>query len=163
MARTSKSRATGTVFSTTGALRMPGTTICSPALRKVVFSKSAFALRMASPSSLEVRNEVWDSMWRATEGIVSPRLARYKVLPGGTVGAASDELVIEGLGVAGTEPEVGTNLADCPDCAAAEGRCRKKIPTETNKAATVRMKLKRRTVNLPKMCNPRLIGQPFMS
>src|SRR5277367_4136244 len=140
MARTSKSRATGTVFSTMGASRIPGTTICSPALRKVFVSRSTFALRIASASSLEVRNEVWDNMWRATKGMVSPCLARYKVLPGGAIGVTSEELLIDGLGAAGTESEVRTNL-DCPDCAAAEGRCRKKIPRERNKAAAVRIKL----------------------
>src|SRR5580704_2600283 len=121
MARTSKSRATGTVFSTTGTSRIPGTTTGSPALRKVFFSRSGLALRIASATSLEVRNEVCDRKWCATEGTVSPRLARYKVLPGGTLGLAS-ELVSNGLGAVKAEPDVGTNAVDCPDWAAAKGR-----------------------------------------
>ena len=61
----------------------------------------------------------------------------------------TSELVNGGLGVTGAEPEVRTNAADCPDCAAAEGRCRKKIHRVRNNPITVRIRPKRRTVDLP--------------
>ena len=58
-ARTSKSRATGTDFSTIGAGSSPGMITGWPAFRNVPW-KSPLASRIASLSSVEVRYEVCD-------------------------------------------------------------------------------------------------------
>ena len=55
MARTSKSLGTMTLFSVTGAERMPGMTIFSLAFRMLDESDLWFTARMASASSEDVR------------------------------------------------------------------------------------------------------------
>src|SRR6476646_8399304 len=95
MARNSKSRSTGTDFSTIGAGSRPGTITGCPAFRNVPW-KSPFALRIASPSSDEVRKEVWPRYRWATTWTLSPRLATYSALPGGAT------VVSDGSGAADT-------------------------------------------------------------
>src|SRR5260370_25617775 len=89
MARTSKSLATGTVFSTMGAVRIPGMITFSLPLRILALCSPfdlPFAWRMASASSEEVRYEVLFRYRCARVGMLSPRLAVYISVPGAAVG-----------------------------------------------------------------------------
>ena len=77
--------------------------------------KSPFALRIASPSSDEVRRKVCPRYRWATTWTLSPRLATYRALPGGAM------VVSDGSGAADTngveDRDVFTSLG-CKVCAA---------------------------------------------
>src|ERR1700681_2641131 len=125
MARTSKSLATGTVFSTIGPSRIPGMTICSPDLRKTPW-RLGFASRMAPVSSVEVRYLVRFSCLRATDGMLSPRWARYRSEPGGAIaGAGSSGFLVASAFTCTNTP--------CGFCTAAAGGEKKAEPIRASR------------------------------